>query len=158
MFCSQCGTRNDDTSLHCSQCGAKLAQAVASAAPPVPPPTAAYTPPPAAPPYIPPAATFTPPPAPPPYVPPVPPAPGQAGPPQVPNYMVQAILVTLFCCLPLGIVSIIKANEVNRRLLANDYAGALQASNSNRTILWIGFAGGLVICVIYFFAIIAKNS
>jgi predicted secreted protein len=72
--------------------------------------------------------------------------------------MTQAILVTLFCCLPLGIVSIMKANEVNRRLLANDYAGAVQASNSNRTMLWIGFSVGLVISVIYILVTVANNS
>ena len=32
---------------------------------------------------------------------------------QVPNHLVWAILATLFCCLPTGIVSIIHAAKVN---------------------------------------------
>jgi hypothetical protein len=67
----------------------------------------------------------------------------------IPNYMTQAVLVTLFCCLPLGIVGIIRAGEVNKRLAVNDYAGALAASNSTRSILWWGFGTGLVVCIIY---------
>ena len=65
----------------------------------------------------------------------------------VPNYMTQAILVTLFCCIPLGIVGIVKANEVNKRLAANDYPGALAASNSARQILMWGVGVGLVVTV-----------
>jgi predicted secreted protein len=71
---------------------------------------------------------------------------------QVPNYMTQAILVTVFCCLPIGIFSIIKAKEVNKLLLAGDYAGALAASNANKTLLWIGCISGLVITVFYIYA------
>ncbi len=62
----------------------------------------------------------------------------------VPNYMVQSILVTLCCCLPLGIVGIVKAGEVNNRLAAGDLEGALKASRTVRTCLWIGV--GLVLC------------
>ena len=40
------------------------------------------------------------------------------------NNMVKAILVTIFCCLPLGIVAIIKASEVNGKLAAGDIEGA----------------------------------
>ncbi len=61
--------------------------------------------------------------------------------------MTQAILVTLFCCIPLGIVGIVKANEVNKRLAANDYPGALAASNSARQILMWGVGVGLVVTV-----------
>lgn len=48
----------------------------------------------------------------------------------VPNHLVWAILVTLFCCLPLGIVSIVKAAEVNGKLAAGDLAGARQSSEA----------------------------
>jgi hypothetical protein len=69
----------------------------------------------------------------------------------VPNYMVQSILVTLCCCLPLGIVGIVKAGEVNNRLAAGDYEGAVKASNTVKTILWIGLASGIVLGIIYGF-------
>lgn len=66
-------------------------------------------------------------------------------PPHVPSYMTQSVLMTLCCCLPIGIVCIIKANKVNRLLRMNDYEGAEEASDSNRTWLWVGFVLGLLL-------------
>jgi len=93
MFCPQCGFNNDQQSRHCSQCGAAL-QPPAAIQPPVPqyPAPPPQYPAPGAQPYY----------APPPFQPGVP-----VILPPVPNYMTQAVLVTLFCCLPLGIVGII---------------------------------------------------
>jgi hypothetical protein len=48
----------------------------------------------------------------------------------VPNYLVFAILVTVFCCLPTGIAAIIYAAQVNTKLQAGDIAGAQQASKN----------------------------
>jgi hypothetical protein len=67
----------------------------------------------------------------------------------VPNYMVQSILVTLCCCLPLGIVGIVKAGEVNNRLALGDYDGAVKASRTVKTMLWIGFGLGLGGSILY---------
>ena len=47
--------------------------------------------------------------------------------PQVPNNLVWAILSTLFCCLPAGIVSIVYAAQVNGKLAAGDIAGAQES-------------------------------
>jgi hypothetical protein len=47
--------------------------------------------------------------------------------------------------MPLGIVCLVKAAQINKLLAANDYAGALKASKTNRTLLWIGFAVGAVL-------------
>jgi predicted secreted protein len=100
------------------------------------------------------------PPTPPPYIPQI--QPGYMQPPmaQIPNYMVQSVLATLFCCLPLGIVSIFKANEVNRKVAAGDYAGAMAASKANKTLLWVSFGIGVVGTLIYVVAAIisAANS
>ena len=41
--------------------------------------------------------------------------------PQPNNYLVWAILVTIFCCLPFGIVAIIKANKVNTLYAARQF-------------------------------------
>lgn len=56
--------------------------------------------------------------------------PPPAGSPQefVPNHLVWAILSTLFCCLPLGIVSIVYAAQVDGKRAAGDIAGARDAS------------------------------
>ena len=108
-----------------------------------------------APPYAPPGAA-----APSPYGPPAgapygqqvgyygqqPVPPGQT----VPNYLVQAILVTLFCCLPFGIVSIVYAAQVNSKLAAGDYAGALDSSQKAKTWSMWSFIIGLVFSLAYF--------
>jgi hypothetical protein len=47
---------------------------------------------------------------------------------RVPNHLVWAILTTLFCCLPLGIVSIVHAARVDDRRATGDLAGARESS------------------------------
>lgn len=99
-----------------------------------------------------------PPPGPPPPPPPGPPAYGAGGgtPPQsVPNYLVQAILVTIFCCLPAGVVSIVFAAQVNGKLQAGDYQGALEASRSAKTWAWVSFAVGGAVALIYVVFVLA---
>ncbi len=87
----------------------------------------------------------------------VPPAPPPGAPPSfapagitptvpatVPNYLVQAILCTLCCCLPFGIVAIVYAAQVNGKLQAGDYAGAQAASKNAKLWCWLAFGIGLV--------------
>jgi hypothetical protein len=64
------------------------------------------------------------------------------------SYMLSAILVTLFCCLPFGIVSIVYAAQVDSKFSGGDYAGAQQASNSARNWYHAALVCGLVIIVI----------
>lgn len=73
----------------------------------------------------------------------------------VPNYLVQSILTTLFCCLPLGIVAIVFAAQVNGKLQAGDYAGAVDSSNKAKMFSWISFGIGLVIGIFYLIGMIA---
>ena len=86
------------------------------------------------------------------YTPPPPPAFGGGAPipagPQIPNYLVQSILVTLCCCLPLGVVAIIFSAQVNSKLAQGDYAGAQEASRKAKMFVWIGFGLGLVAILI----------
>ncbi len=65
--------------------------------------------------------------------------------PVVSNNLVWAILSTLFCCLPLGIVSIIHAAKVNGLLAAGDIAGARDASEKAKK--WAMYAAGAGIAV-----------
>lgn len=67
----------------------------------------------------------------------------------IPNYLVQAILVTLFCCLPFGIVSIVYAAQVNGKEQAGDLAGARQASRLAKKWVWAGFLSGFVFMLLY---------
>ena len=52
--------------------------------------------------------------------------------PHVPNHLVWAILSTIFCCLPLGVVAIVYAAQVNGMLDAGNYRGARRASRNAR--------------------------
>src|SRR5689334_4785874 len=62
----------------------------------------------------------------------------------IPNYLVQSVLVTLCCCLPLGVVAIVNAAQVDSRLAAGDIAGAQQASKNARMFSWLGVLGGIL--------------
>jgi len=76
------------------------------------------------------------------------------------NHLVPAILTTLFCCLPFGIVSIVKSSQVNSKWAAGDYQGAMQASEEAKTwwkralIAGIIWAVLLVIIYVVFFVIL----
>ena len=65
------------------------------------------------------------------------------------NYLVESILVTIFCCLPFGIVGIINANKVNTLHAQGDMAGAEQAAADAKKWTKIGFIIGLVVLVLY---------
>jgi hypothetical protein len=116
LNCPNCGTSNLDNASICVNCGRSLS---AGAAPPVSP-QQSYTPP--------------------------PPRFNTGGAPdvQVPNYLVHAILVTLCCCLPFGIVSIVFAVQVNSKLAAGDVVGAQIASKNAKTWALVGFICGLI--------------
>jgi phage FluMu protein Com len=70
---------------------------------------------------------------------------------QVRNYLVEAILCTLFCCLPFGVVAIVFAAQVNGKLAAGDYQGAVEASRTARTWCWVSFWLGLIPMILFFF-------
>ncbi|HUP47556.1 MAG TPA: CD225/dispanin family protein [Thermoanaerobaculia bacterium] len=72
-----------------------------------------------------------------------------AAPPAVPNYLVPAILVTLCCCVPFGIVAIVYAAQVNSKLAAGDLPGAVDASNKAKMWSWIAFGVGGAFALIY---------
>lgn len=94
MFCTKCGTQNDDNAYKCIKCG-EVMHRIQEA--------------------------------------------GQS----VPNYLVQSILVTLLCCLPLGIPAIVYAGSVNGRLAAGDIAGAKQASDKAKMWCWVSLGFGI---------------
>jgi hypothetical protein len=51
---------------------------------------------------------------------------GRGAPPK--NYLVESILVTVFCCLPFGIVAIVNAAAVNSAWASGDSRGAKRAA------------------------------
>ncbi len=66
----------------------------------------------------------------------------------VETYMVHAVLVTLLCCLPLGIVAILKASDVSKRQAAGDYVGARAASEEAKNWVLASVIFGLIAIVI----------
>ena len=84
--------------------------------------------------------------------------PGALGPQNVPTYLAQAILCTLFCCLPFGIVAIVYAAQVGGKVSAGDYAGAITASKNAKTWTWASFGVGLGVALIYLVVLIAAAA
>jgi Interferon-induced transmembrane protein/zinc-ribbon domain len=120
VYCPNCGAQNSEDATFCANCGNDL-RSIETPREDVPPPPPNET-----------QASYAP----------------QSSQADVPNYLVQAILTTIFCCLPLGIVSIVYAAQVNGKLEAGDRVGALQSSRSARMWAWISFGVGLVFIVL----------
>ncbi len=81
--------------------------------------------------------------------PPLAPAATFQGPPHIPNYLAPAILSTICCCLPFGIVAIVFAAQVNTKLQAGDTRGAMEASQKARGWCWAAFLSGLVLTILW---------
>ena len=67
----------------------------------------------------------------------------------MPNYLVFAILATVFCCLPTGIPAIVYAAQVNNKLQVGNIAGAQADSRNAKMWCWISFGLGLAMLVGY---------
>jgi uncharacterized membrane protein YvbJ len=79
-------------------------------------------------------------------------APADAVAQKIPNYLAQSILVTLLCCLPLGIPAIVFAAQVNGKVQAGDIAGAQDASRKAKMWCWWSLGIGLVAITIQIIA------
>ena len=60
-----------------------------------------------------------------------------------PSYMAQAILVTLCCCMPLGIPAIVFASRVDGLVRMGNYSEAKACSDKAKMWCWIGFGLGI---------------
>lgn len=78
----------------------------------------------------------------------------QSNRPMPPTNLVWGILVTIFCCLPFGIVSIVKASQVSSLYNQGKYLEAEQASNSaGKWAMW-GAISSVIFAVLYILCII----
>ncbi|GAA4659923.1 CD225/dispanin family protein [Gordonia humi] len=81
------------------------------------------------------------------------------------NNLVWGILATIFCCLPLGVVSIVKAASVSRLWAVGDFAGAQQAADdAKKFAIWSAVAAVavwvvlVIVYVLFFVVLVASTS
>ncbi len=79
------------------------------------------------------------------------PMPGGGGPVGTPpnNNLALAIITTVLCCLPLGVVAIIQASKVNGLWQAGDVAGAQEAADKAKKFSIYSAIAGVIFYVIY---------
>ena len=70
-------------------------------------------------------------------------------PPMPDTYMVWAVLVTVFCCLPFGIVSIVKASQVSSLYSQGRYQEAVAASEAaKKWAIWSAIVGVVISIIV----------
>ena len=73
------------------------------------------------------------------------------------NYLVWAILCTILCCLPLGIVSIIYSSKVDGLYNAGDFAGAEDASKKAKNYAMWGAIISAIVIVLYILLVVVLS-
>ncbi len=124
MYCANCGAQNDDNATYCANCGNELRR-IETPRVDVPPPPQTEGP------------GFA----------------SSASVPNIPNYLVQAVLLTIVCFVlsPFtlffpglgviaGIVAIVYGTQVNSKVAGRNYAGARESSRMAKIWSWITFA------------------
>ncbi len=66
------------------------------------------------------------------------------------NWLIESILVTLFCCLPFGIVGIINAAKVESAFFSGDIQGAERSAAEAKKWTMIGLWVGVGVIALYF--------
>jgi hypothetical protein len=77
-----------------------------------------------------------------------------AGPPPS-NNLVWAILSTILCCLPLGVVSIVYAAQVNGKWQSGDAHGANESARKAKQFAIASAVVGLVFSLLYIILVVA---
>lgn len=66
-------------------------------------------------------------------------------------YFLEAILTTIFCCSPIGIVAIIYAVKAKSKIKIGDMQSAVEYSQEARMWYWIALGVSLTLLTFYFF-------
>ena len=77
---------------------------------------------------------------------------GPSAPPtyQIPTYLAQSIIVTLCCCLPVGIPAIVYASRIDNLMRMGQYTEAQECSRKAKMWCWISFGIGIPANIIVF--------
>ncbi len=69
------------------------------------------------------------------------------------NWLVESILVTIFCCLPFGIAGIINASKVESRFREGDVEEAERLSKAagkwTKIGFWVGLGVSVLVIILY---------
>jgi DNA-directed RNA polymerase subunit RPC12/RpoP len=74
------------------------------------------------------------------------------------SFLVEAVLCTIFCCLPFGIVALVKAAEVNAALARGDRERARAASESAKSWCIVAFGVALALFVIVVWTVLTASG
>lgn len=80
---------------------------------------------------------------------------GTLAPEKIDNNLILAILVTVCCCLPFGLVGVVYAAQVNATVRAGDVVGARDLSRKARLWSLCGLGIGLFVYGCYFLLVLA---
>jgi hypothetical protein len=75
-----------------------------------------------------------------------------------PTYLAQAILATLFCCMPFGVVAIVKSSQVSSAWGAGNHELAYQKSKEASTWVNVSAICGLIVVVFYVVAAVISSQ
>ncbi len=78
--------------------------------------------------------------------------------PPPPNHLVWAILATILCCMPLGVVSLIFAAQVDSLHASGETEKALNASNKAKTWAIVSVCSGFVVSILYIVLMVAAGG
>jgi len=73
------------------------------------------------------------------------------------TWLVESILVTLFCCLVGGIVGIVYASQVDSKWAMGDTAGAQKSSDNAKLWVMISFGVGIAVIILYFLMVLSMG-
>jgi uncharacterized membrane protein YvbJ len=73
---------------------------------------------------------------------------------KIDNNLVLAIVVTVFCCLPFGVVGIVYAAQVNAKAQVGDIAGAQESARKARMWSLLGLGLFLGAVTLWFIAVV----
>jgi len=95
-----------------------------------------------------------------PYARPKEPSEPHGSPEEITNYLLWAILSAVFCCMPLGIVSIVYAAKVDGLVAAGHIQAARDASNNaKKWAIWAaGVQGGIFVLYLLFVVIMVVTG